>query len=571
MEVVEQPDDTPATEAEANYGVREFRSELAADTVVLDSGLSLERRPDAISLDYLTCYTMGPVQVGDFSAGPVDRPWRIRAVGNVVYRSRLNDARTDFEDDVELFRFTGVVPTEIDAAFDQAARVLICMERASGSGGQSELWIYYYDPFAADYILTKFGVGRTPRAVLDDAQDSVNADILVFYMNDAVGMCYRMQRDRYATEYIVTGTVPVAVDTTGMNVVGPVLWNYPGPADSLSGYSGYTSAVGAGVTLRSSLGNSAPGIYSPLPNAKFSGYLDRSVLHAGEGGLGIVPGGGFEITFSTLVNFVEIVMNDSTFDGAVMVARDVNYNELGRHTFTKTVAGADQLAQLAFAGIKYLNVSASATDTTTWKNLRYSADPLPVVGPDVWPPSPLIFLEDVYRSTDRRVNVLYSVHDPVTGTYELRSKSTVLYPVNLDVDSWQMLQTLPQLSDLHRVLLYAMQTGGLTPEGVAPDAFLDIDNWQMFQVLPQSGIIVAPVITHTLYDVDAFQMFTALPQSGLLPVVIIVHTLYDIDSFQMLPALPQSGTITLVVIVHTLYDIDSWQMLATLPQSGTLA
>lgn len=561
MAIVEQPDDTPATEAEANLGVREFKSELAAATVTLDNGLSLERRPDAISLDYLTCFTMGPINVGDFSAGPVDRPWRIRCIGNNVFRSRLNDDRTDFEDDQLLFSFAGVSPTEIDAAFDQAARVLVCMERPSGQDGLPELWIYYYDPFAADYILTKFGVGRTPRAILDDAQDSSNADILVFYMNNDVGLCYRQQRDRYATEYIVTGTVPTAVDTSGLNIVD-LVWNYSGPADSISGYLGYPSVQANNAILRSVGGT--PALHDAPPSNWYVGIIDAANPLVNK-----LQGYAAYITFTVPVNFFEAELVSALQNGCAIIAYDVNGVELGRKTFVSS--GAPQIGQLAYTGIKTVLLSSDQFKAGTWRNMKYSTDSLPVIAPDAWPPAPLIFLEDVYRSTDRRVNVLYSVHDPIAGTYKLQSKSTVLYPFNIDTESWQMLHTLPQASQVPKVVFYALPVGDLTPEGAIPEAYLDPDNWQMLSALPQNSLLVSIVITHTLYDIDNWQMLATLPQSGSLPVVIVSHTLYDIDNWQMLPTLPQSGTLPVIVIFHTLYDTDNWQMLATLPQSGILA
>jgi hypothetical protein len=566
--ISEVPDETPATEAEANLGVREFKSEFDTASAVLDIGLSTEHRPDAISLDYHTCYTLGPVQIGDFSAGPIDRAWRVRCTGNVVYRARLNDDRTDFDPEQVLFQFAGVAPTEIDAAFDQAARILVCMERATGIEGQPELWIYYFDPFAADYILTKFGNGRTPRAVLDDVQDSSNADILVFYMNDNVGMCYRQQRDRYAVEYIVTGTVPVAVDTSGMTVVGPVTFSYPSPFDSISGYLGQQFASGINSTLRLAFSSGTPTVYPST--TKFAGALSGGGNPSNPADAG--KGGAVEINFSTPVNFVEIEMNNSTFDGAVAVAYDANYKVLGRHIFTHTVGGVAQLAQLASAGIKYLYLAASATDVTTWDNLRYSTSPLPVVADDVWPPASNIFIEDVYRSTDHRVNILYSVHNPATGTYALKSKSTALYPFALDFESWQMRNTVPQASDVHKVFIYALPPGELDPVGNAPDGHTEYDLWQLLSVLPISGILINPIslIDHTLYDKDSWQMFTVVPQSGTVPVVLFFHTLYDIDNWQLFQATPQSGILVLVVIVHTLYDIDAWK-LTTTPQSGILA
>lgn len=569
MAITTSPDDTPATEAEANLGVREFRSELAADGVVLDQGLSLTHRPDAISLDYHTCYTLGPVHIGDFSAGPVDRPWRIRVIGNQVFIARLNDDRTDFEDDSLLFEFTGVAPTEIDAAFDQAARILVCMERPSGNENLSEIWIRYYDPFSSAYVVTNFGTGRTPRALLDDAFDSSNADILVFYLNDAVGMCYRQQRDRYVTEYVVTDTAPIAVDTSGMTLVGPVSFAYPGPPNVISGFLGYSSAVSGDITLRGAgtPGLVVPGTLQTAPaSTEFTGIVDGSTPE------NVDPGYSFDVIFATPVNLIHIEMLNSQYDGAVVAAYDKNYTLLGSKVLTHTVAATPQLVELAFEGIVTLHLAAPATDTTRWRNLTYSTSPLPALPVDAWPPAARIYLEDVYKSTTNRVTVLYSVHDPVAGTWSLRTKSSVLYPFTTDIDTWQQKHTAPQSGEIDRILLYVMGSGDLNPAGGAPDAFIDREFWQL-AVTPQSALLVSTVsvISHTLYDVDTWQLFTVTPQSGLLVVVIISHTLYDVDTWQLLTVTPVSGALVVVVIMHTLYDIDSWKVTAPIPQSGTLA
>src|SRR4051812_5015609 len=74
---------------------REFKSDFYASETRLDDGLSLERRPDAIALDYLTASSLGPIQLGDFSAGPINRAWKIRVSGNTVYSSRQNDTGDD--------------------------------------------------------------------------------------------------------------------------------------------------------------------------------------------------------------------------------------------------------------------------------------------------------------------------------------------------------------------------------------------------------------------------------------------------------------------------------------------
>jgi hypothetical protein len=388
---VVEADDVPVNLGGISVTSKEFQAEWADPESRLDDGLSIDRRPDAISFDYLNCYSLGPIQLGDFSAGPVNRPWRIRASGGIIYSSRQGDDGI-FEPEEIVFTFSGTGATEIDAAFDQSAHILVCMERATGVGGSPEIWIYYYDPFLVDYALTNFGAGRTPRAILDDILDSANADILVFYLADSVGMCWRQQRERYLTERVV----PTVFD---------------------------------------------------LPNT---------------------------------------------------------------------------------------------------------------------------YIEDVYKATSGRVVIIYSVHDPVLGTYSLNTAATVLYPYLMETEAWQALNTIPFSGSLNKALMYILPPGELDPAGDPPAAYDEIDSWKVLVAYPLSGDLHDIVILHTLYDIDAWKANVAYPLSGILLVVIVLHTLYDVDEWKTNTAYPVSGILFLAVIEHSLYDVDTWKVNTAFPLSGTL-
>jgi hypothetical protein len=55
---------------------------------------SIVRRPDAISPDYLTSFTVGPRDQGDASTGAVDRLWRVRVVGGTIFVARTDKSFT---------------------------------------------------------------------------------------------------------------------------------------------------------------------------------------------------------------------------------------------------------------------------------------------------------------------------------------------------------------------------------------------------------------------------------------------------------------------------------------------
>lgn len=165
-------------------------------------GLSTERRPGALSFDYLVSFTMGPVANGDPSQGSYAWAWRIREVGNSVVVCRETDARDGWLPEVELFNYSGPAILELDFAFSQAGRPVVCAERATGPDGAKEVWLYWYNPFSAAYIFENLTDGRTPRVILDDPEDIDNADVLLFYISSGMGKIrYRVQREQYAAAH----------------------------------------------------------------------------------------------------------------------------------------------------------------------------------------------------------------------------------------------------------------------------------------------------------------------------------------------------------------------------------
>lgn len=194
-------------------GGLEFQAEFQTGTDEY-LGTSSARRPDAIVLDYLTAFCTGPVAEADVSQGLLDRAWRARCVNGVdsgtVYmaRSSVGVAATregtagDFEADAEIFSFAGLPVLELDVAFEQSARPVVCLERATGAAGASEVWLYWYDPRIPGFTLANLGAGRNPRVILDDPGNSAESDVLLFYIsdpNDRLEM--RVQREFYAVPH----------------------------------------------------------------------------------------------------------------------------------------------------------------------------------------------------------------------------------------------------------------------------------------------------------------------------------------------------------------------------------
>ncbi len=189
-------------------GAREYQADFEQSGFSL-SGTSTTRRPDAISLDYLTAFTLGPYAIGDVNTeGSYSRAWKARVAGNLVYIAKANDTNTAWAAEMLLFTNTGAAIREIDVAFEQLGRPVVCAEKADG-----HIWIYFYDPVTpAGFKFLDFGLGRTPRCVLDNPPDVTDSDVVVFFIDDVQNRIVHLtQRDRYLVR------VAVALPVTSAN------------------------------------------------------------------------------------------------------------------------------------------------------------------------------------------------------------------------------------------------------------------------------------------------------------------------------------------------------------------
>jgi hypothetical protein len=578
-----------------SIGSKEFQAEFYALNARVDRGLSLDRRPDAISYDYLTAFSLGPIQLGDFSAGPVNRPWYVRASGSQIFAARQNDTADGFDDETLVFQFAGVGATEIDAAFDQSAHILVAMERPTGAGDSPEIWIYYFDPFSASYQLVNFGRGRTPRAALDDILDSSNADILVFYIADDTGLCWRQQRERYLVERVVTQAAPTIPDTSLMTMVGPLTFTYIYPPDGIAGFLSYPIRVTVPPTYT---GPDAPfdGYYpydpvfqmrSPFgtlrlfpdptngktyyPFTGFQGVLEDNI-NFDYGTIVSKRDYGAVLDFPETVYYAEVETWNSFYGGGALRALDENNAVVNEFVFgAGDVSGTRQLAYVySQRGFKKLHFLSSSQDSRKWANVRYSTSQIPGVSIPAPLDFPNTYLEDVYKATSGRVVIIYSVHDPVAGTYSLDTIATVLYPTILPTENWTSFKTVPLSGILFKILRFILPPGYVDPVGDPPDAYDQVDQWKVPAATPDSGILHDTIIPHTLFDVDAWKSPAATPVSGILLTVIILHTLFDVDEWKVPAATPVSGILFLAIIDHHLFDTDEWKSPATIPVSGTL-
>lgn len=178
---------------------REYQAQFAISPFLENSSIVL--RPDTVSFDYKTSFTLGPTTIGGGAGGFLfEKVWKIRVDDNNVWYSVESGSGWSTEE--LLFTYSGSPIIEIDAAFEQLGRLNIAAQRNTGAGGTPEVWIYWFDPLENSFVFQNFGSGRTPRISLDDWQTVANSDILVFYVDDTENKIrYRVQRDRFGTVY----------------------------------------------------------------------------------------------------------------------------------------------------------------------------------------------------------------------------------------------------------------------------------------------------------------------------------------------------------------------------------
>ena len=153
---------------------------------------------DLVRTSLLVDYEMGGVAIGDPSQGLQVQAWEGRVnAGTIQVRPYGVGGWTDVTSD------SGI--TEIAIAFDQNMRATTAYV-ASGV-----VKLYWFDSTLASYTTTSFAGITSPALTMDDkraAEVGLN-DVLFFYIK-AGRVCYRQQRDRYATERDL-GAVPTGM------------------------------------------------------------------------------------------------------------------------------------------------------------------------------------------------------------------------------------------------------------------------------------------------------------------------------------------------------------------------
>lgn len=547
---------------------------------------SIDRRPDAFSSDYSFAHSFGPIQLSDFTQGLYVRTWRVRVdnATNIVYLCRNNDTNDAWEAETVLFSFDGPPILELDEAFDQQGRVFVCAERATGEGGASEVWAYFYDSLLGAYAFEMKGAGRTPKCLLDDVVDTANGDVLVFYMNDAVGMCWRQQRDRYNTEYVVALIAsPELVDINGENTktpVGPLTWEFaPGvyhnDVDNQE-WGGFEASYSPSVPGYSIHGT-ALGAYQPFPPTLIGGLRSQMFGYFQESSSHEEP---FYIIFDPPITGFTATAIGAEWDGDRINAYVTPLDWAGGGVlpiasalFTKTSGAVAECTRSLFApAIGIVTFTPAAGNMTRLKNIhiRLSALPAPIPLPADLPyPAARTYIEDLYKATDGRVHILYSLRNLVTGQYTLYHYETLQYPhVLWGTDGIQGSVSFPDDNELRRILLIFDSSGvyeGAYPqlEGEGTVGSAEVTDGELHEML----------IILILFDIEATTGALSVQATSSLVVTgpnMIYKTLYDIEAATAAMTITGAGSMYVALISATLYDIEASTASLTIQAASTL-
>jgi hypothetical protein len=192
-----RPQVTPFTYVIAD--TREYQYQFEISPFLESSSITL--RPDAVSFDYKTAFTLGPIETGSVESGLFNKVWRFRAddQNRILYSVEEGGG---WSEEKVLFTYVGQPVIEIDAAFEQQGRPNVVVQRNTGTNNSPQMWLYWFDPFISNFTFQNLGNGRTPRISLDDWPTTTASDILVFYIDDEINTIrYRVQNDRFNVIY----------------------------------------------------------------------------------------------------------------------------------------------------------------------------------------------------------------------------------------------------------------------------------------------------------------------------------------------------------------------------------
>lgn len=173
-----------------------------------DQQLSSQRLPAPFRTrrreSLLEDYEMGGVGISDTTKGNLYQEWQVSLSGDDVQLFAPNTAP------FTVFSRPGI--SQLALAFDQNMNPFVAFVQ------NGDAWFWWFDTIAQAQVFTQMDSDVvTPRCTLDDKRKSQsgNSDIILAYVR-GTGLYYRLQRDRYQTEYLLDANAGPALHDVQM-------------------------------------------------------------------------------------------------------------------------------------------------------------------------------------------------------------------------------------------------------------------------------------------------------------------------------------------------------------------
>lgn len=149
-------------------------------------------------------YEMGGVNVADASQGLNVKLWKLESNGAQMLLS------ADGVPAIELFNRPNV--SQVALAFDQNMRPHVAFVQTGVT------WLWWYDSQAGGMVFSSFPGALTPRLTTDEKRPThlEDSDVILAYVRNN-NLYFRMQRDRFLTEYLLKSAVNADLIAIGMN------------------------------------------------------------------------------------------------------------------------------------------------------------------------------------------------------------------------------------------------------------------------------------------------------------------------------------------------------------------
>ena len=170
--------------------------------------------PDNLPVYNTTDWQMGGIALQDGSQGLQVQPWFLEITGTVTSNNVVISAANR----QPLILFSAPFITEVSLSFDQNMNPAV----AYVSQGNPKFW--WYDATIPGYTIISLAAGVTsPRCTFDDKRKLEvtlgMSDIILAYIYNN-NLCYRQERDRFLTEYILYNNLNLVISNPTLNKVG---------------------------------------------------------------------------------------------------------------------------------------------------------------------------------------------------------------------------------------------------------------------------------------------------------------------------------------------------------------